>query len=196
MTTNVPVTFITSGTRPKYLKRLRTTIPQSLSYQWIIVYNELVLDKSHFLFPGESNIKEYIHSGDSYANFALDLLSSENYKGLIYYLNEEDQMRPEFYEMIRRAEMNRLYTFDQCNLTTGKCTPSILIDFSLCSSIRWLPNEEYNYIKACFENNQSRWIYIKDNFFIYNPFQENKHTGPSLENLLKMYQLSIGDDDI
>lgn len=203
MTSIVPITFITVGTRPSYIKRLRNNIQQGLSYRWIIVYDGLVLDKTSFLFTGESHIKEYIHKSDNQCgnasnctNFALDLLCYENYKGLIYYLNEEDQMRPEFYKMLKTVEMDRLYTFDQSNWTTGKCTPSILVDFSLCSSIRWLPNEENNYIKACFENNQSKWIYIKDDFFMYNPFQENKHTGPSLEDLLKMYQLSIGDDDI
>ena len=84
-------------------------------------------------------------------------------------------------------EANKIYTFNQrrpnniypfVDILNGNNieinnidTAMFLIDYNLCKDIRWI-NNKYNadgyYMKECFKNNETRWIYVDELLSFYN----------------------------
>ena len=135
-------------------------------------------------------IKEHIFrgegiSGNPQRNFALELI--ESFDTYLYFLDDDNIVHPDLYELLDTIEPGKMYTFDQSrpkNVYPYKTflpgnnielfnidTAMFLIDFNLCKDIRWIPdkyNADGHYIKECYETNKDNWIYVNKTMAYYN----------------------------
>ncbi len=185
--TKTKVTIITPCSRPENIIKLKESINFEYVNEWIIVHDK----PRHFSLSDvykNDKIKEYVHeggtSGNPQRNFALDMINYETY---IYFLDDDNIIHYDLYELLNIIEPGYMYTFNQSrtedvfpytsslkgdNLETGNIdTAMLLIDFKLCKEIRWI-HEKYDadgyYIKECYESNKDKWIYVDNTLCYYN----------------------------
>jgi len=100
----------------------------------------------------------------------------------VYFLDDDNIIHPNLYKLLKKTDGGKLYTFNQqcadavrkgnvldiCRIDAGQ----ILIDYSICSDIRWDENAgafaDGNYIKECYKQNQDSWAYIDDTLCYHN----------------------------
>jgi glycosyltransferase involved in cell wall biosynthesis len=209
------ITIITPCIRPENLVKIKESINFDYVNQWLIIYDgtkikefpnvvnnnvvnnnvvniNLVNDNIVNTNPIESDgkIKEYIYIGDGISgnpqrNFALDLLETTD--TYLYFLDDDNVIHPNLYELLDSIELQKIYTFNQKRpvniypykeVLTGDTvdvynidTAMVLIDFDICKDIRW-KTDKYNadgyYIKECYENNKDNWIFVDKIMAFYN----------------------------
>ena len=66
---------------------------------------------------------------------------------MLYFLDDDNIMHPDLIKFMDICENDTIYTFDQTNRLPGNNielyridTACLLIDFSLCKDIRWIPS--------------------------------------------------------
>ena len=111
----------------------------------------------------------------------------ENLDTYLYFLDDDNIIHPDLYELLDSIEPGKMYTFDQSrpkNIYPYKTllqgdnieifnidTAMFLIDYNLCKDIRWMP-DKYNadgfYIKECYEANKDNWKYVNKTMSYYN----------------------------
>jgi hypothetical protein len=177
----------------------------------MIIYDGSKIETCPNLFEENKQINEYIYKGDGISgnpqrNFALDILLKENYKGMIYYLDDDNEMHPDFYKMLTFIHTDKLYSFDQKNRIKGNIirtenidTAMVLINFSLCNDERWIPylyNADGEYITSCFNKNKNQHIYIKNDLCQYNTISQNNTCKViGLQQMLSSYSIDDEDDE-
>jgi hypothetical protein len=142
------------------------------------------------LHKKNKKIKEYIFKGEGISgnpqrNFALELI--ESFDTYLYFLDDDNIIHPELYDLLDTIDSGKMYTFDQSrpkNVYPYKTflpgnnielfnidTAMFLIDFNLCKDIRWIPdkyNADGHYIKECYEANKDNWVYVNKTMAYYN----------------------------
>jgi hypothetical protein len=155
----------------------------------MIVYDGSKIETCPDLFSDDTQVKECVFkgegkSGNPQRNFALDCLSMENYKGMLYYLDDDNEMHPDFYKMLTFIHTDKLYSFDQQDRIKGDTiapgridTAMVLVDFSLVKEERWIPDlyeADGFYITNCFYKEQNHYIYINNDLCYYNTITSTK----------------------
>ena len=84
--------------------------------EWIIVYDGNIIDSNPSIFEENEKIKEYIYKCDCIAgigqrNCALTRITNPD--TLLYYLDDDNIIHPDLYNLLDFFDNNRIYTFDQ-----------------------------------------------------------------------------------
>jgi glycosyltransferase involved in cell wall biosynthesis len=185
--TRKKITIITPCTRPENLNKIKESIRFEYVDNWIIVYDEKKIKENPNLFKDKnkdnnSKIKEYIFSGkgkfgNSQRNFGMDSIDNKN--TYLYFLDDDNIIHPNLYDLLDTIENYKIYTFDQKRpvdifpykeyLMGDKIevfsidTSMFLIDYCLCENIRWNVNKYHAdglFIMECYSLNRDKWIYI------------------------------------
>jgi SAM-dependent methyltransferase len=181
------ITIITPSYRTNNLVTLKNSINFDYVNEWIIVHDGSKMSENPNVFANENNskIKEFIHTGEGYLgnsqrNYALDNITVTD--TILYFLDDDNIIHPSLYKLLDIVDKNKVYTFNQSrlsnnvlkgdNITIGNIdTAMMLIDYSLCSSIRW-ENNRYDadglYITTCYNQNQDKHIYVDNVLCYYN----------------------------
>jgi glycosyltransferase involved in cell wall biosynthesis len=184
------ITLITPSIRPENLLKIMDSIRFEYINKWIIVYDGSKIVENPKLFINDK-IEEHIYKGDGISgnpqrNYALDLLKDTD--TYLYYLDDDNIIHPELYNLLDNIEDDKMYTFNQQrpdNIFPFKTllkgndialfnidTAMMLIDYNLCKDIRWVA-DKYNadglYITECYTKNKDKWIYIDKLMAYYNP---------------------------
>uniref|UniRef100_A0A6C0L7T3 Glycosyltransferase 2-like domain-containing protein n=1 Tax=viral metagenome TaxID=1070528 RepID=A0A6C0L7T3_9ZZZZ len=184
------LTIITPCIRPENLIKIKESIDFDYVNEWIIVYDGTKIASLPNTIEKHDKIKEHIFrgegiSGNPQRNFALELI--ESFDTYLYFLDDDNIIHPELYELLDTIESGKMYTFDQSrpkNVYPYKTflpgnnielfnidTAMFLIDFNLCKDIRWIPdkyNADGHYIKECYEANKDNWVYVNKTMAYYN----------------------------
>lgn len=167
--------------RPENLFKIINSIDFNYVDEWIIVYDGSKLPENFNLFEGRDKIKEYVHegtgiSGNPQRNYALDRVTKEN--TFLYFLDDDNLIHKDLFQLLDFAEENKFYTFDQTDRADGdqiECgkidTAMFLIDRRLCKNLRWpthLYEADFKYIYAVYQQNIDNWIYVKKTLSYYN----------------------------
>jgi len=132
-------------------------------------------------FKENEKIKEYIYkcsgiSGNGQRNYALTKITNEN--TLLYYLDDDNIIHPDLYNLLNYIDNNTIYSFNQYNRIKGNNinfgyidTAMVLIPFNLCKNIKWLLDvfeADGYYIKDCIDSNRDKHVYIDQDLCYYN----------------------------
>ena len=84
--------------------------------EWIIVYDGNKIESNPFIFEENEKIKEYIYKCDCIAgigqrNCALTRITNPD--TLLYYLDDDNIIHPDLYNLLDFFDNYRIYTFDQ-----------------------------------------------------------------------------------
>lgn len=186
------MTIITPCIRPQNLHKIKESINFDYINEWIIVYDgNKILDNPHlFIYDHTNKIKEYIYksngaSGNQQRNYALDNIINTN--TYVYFLDDDNIIHPELYNLLDNIENNKIYSFDQKRPTDvfpftdylkgdkiqifNIDTSMFLIDYNLCKNIRWdlyKYNADGIFIMECYSANRDKWVYIDKLMSYYN----------------------------
>lgn len=194
------VTLITPSIRPENLKSIAESIDFDIVYKWIIVYDGNKIKENPMLFNNNENkIVELLHydpnsiSGNSQRNAGLEYLKNlienekDSFTNFVYFLDDDNRINEDLYQVIRGAEKGVLYTFGQerskdifpyVDILKGDVvevykidSAMLLIDYNLIGETRW-KIDKYNadgiFIKECLMNYKDKWVYIEMVLAYYN----------------------------
>tara|TARA_A100001015_G_scaffold232556_1_gene263464 strand:+ start:3689 stop:4327 length:639 start_codon:yes stop_codon:yes gene_type:complete len=190
---NKQLYLITPVSRKKNLKNLYNSINWEYVTGWIIVYDSKFFKDLPSLFKDNSKIIELINehpqsvSGNSQRNAALNYLFNKKIDCFIYFLDDDNIIHPNFYNIFNEFKKGKIYTFNQ-----QKKSRSIRLgndirlhyidmamfsgDFSLIKDIRF-KNEIYHadckYIVDSYNKNKENYIYVDQIGSYYNYLQYN-----------------------
>ena len=179
------LTLITPSYRLDNLLEIKKSINFEYIEEWIIVYDGSKIIDNPYLFENQENnkIKEYVYkcenggiSGNPQRNYALSKITNQD--ALIYYLDDDNIIHPNFYKLFNIINNNKIYTFNQYNRINGNninvgCidTAMFIIPYNLCKDVRWILYEytaDGYYIKECYDKNKDTHIYIDNDLCYYN----------------------------
>jgi hypothetical protein len=174
------LTIITPSYRTNNLINIKNSINFDYVDEWIIVYDgNKIIDNPNIF--NNNKIKEYVYKGDGISgnpqrNYALTKITNQN--TLLYYLDDDNIIHPNFYRLMNIIENNKMYTFNQINRLKGNNikltfidTAMFIIDYNLCKNIKWINDKyeaDYHYIKDCYNNNKNNYIFIDNDLCYYN----------------------------
>ena len=172
------VTLITPSCRPKNIETLYKTIDFNKIDKWIIVYDSLKVTQT-FQYVGHPKIEEYITtgpgiSGNPQRNYAIQLLRDRNYDGFIYFLDDDNTIHPNFWNLYTLIRPGFYYTFDMIRrndiLTGDKCevnkidTAMFIVDFKTTGEMKWEDVDKYCadglYIQRIYKTYPNKHIYV------------------------------------
>jgi hypothetical protein len=186
------MTIITPCIRPENLIKIKGSIRFDYIDQWIIVYDGKKVTEHPNVFGNEENskIKEYIYTGEGRSsnpqrNYGIGQVEDKH--TYLYFLDDDNIVHPDLYDLLDTAEYGKIYTFNQdrpkdvfpfvtCllgdTIELRKIdTAMFLIDYQLCKYVRWVP-DKYNadgiYAMECYSTNRDKWIYVNRTLAYYN----------------------------
>jgi hypothetical protein len=184
------ITIITPSYRIQNLSKIEKTIDFDYVDEWIIVYDGSKISEIPSIFNDSINknkIKEFINndkgiSGNPQRNYGLSKVSNKN--TLLYFLDDDNIIHPDLYDILKNIDKKYLYTFNQINLNSSNYllkgnkiesgaidTAMVLIPFKYCKDVRWKIDEygaDYYYIKECIRVCKNSYIYINKIASYYN----------------------------
>jgi hypothetical protein len=184
------ITIITPCYRIHNLTKIENSIDFDYVDEWIIVYDGSKISEIPSIFNDSINknkIKEFINndegiSGNPQRNYGLSKVSNEN--TLLYFLDDDNIIHINLYELLKNIDNNYLYTFNQNNknfpnnLLKGNRielaaidTAMALIPYKYCKDVRWKNDKyeaDYYYIKECYDLCKNSYIYVNECLSYYN----------------------------
>jgi hypothetical protein len=179
------LTLVTPSYRVNNLLEIKKSINFEYIEEWIIVYDGSKIINNPRLFENQENnkIKEYVYkcehggiSGNPQRNYALNTITNPN--AIIYYLDDDNVIHPNFYKLLNIIDNNKIYTFNQYNRIKGNninvCkidTAMVVLPYNLCKNVRWILNKYESdglYIKECYDKNKNQHIYVDNDLCYYN----------------------------
>ena len=136
------LTIITPSYRINNLLEIKKSLNFEYIEEWIIVYDGNRIATNPYIFKENEKIKEYIYkrsgiSGNGQRNYALTKITNEN--TLLYYLDDDNIIHPDLYNLLNYIDNNTIYSFNQYNRIKGNNinvgyidTAMVLIPFNLC----------------------------------------------------------------
>jgi len=177
------LTLITPSYRINNLFEIKKSINFEYIDEWIIVYDGNKIMNNPNIFANEENnkIKEYVHksegiSGNPQRNYALTKVTNKN--TLLHYLDDDNIIHPNIYNLLNIIDNNKMYSFNQYNRINGNIikhekidTAMVIIPYNLYKDIRW---ELYNYgadgiyFEECYYKNTDIHVYVDNTLCYYN----------------------------
>lgn len=176
------LTIVTPCSRPENLPKIFETMRFDLIDKWYIIYDtrnatfvERYADHPQIV---EMECKDEGVVGHPIRNMALDVIT----EGLVYFLDDDNTIHPEFWEMCRSFTPGRIHTFDieyadkrvlagdsvkVCSIDTAQ----YVFDVALVGTTRFIPTEyaaDGMFIEAVWEANKDKWVYRKQVAAYYN----------------------------
>ena len=195
------IVVITPCCRVENLQTIYESMDFNIVVKWIIVYDSKHITNNPQLFMNNNNIEEYIYSslesswGNAQRNYALSILAEKKalHNCFIYYLDDDNIIHPNLYNVFKFVRKNNIYTFDQKRLSNidGSYgitlkgndiswkkidTGQILLYYPLVRNIKWCENiyhADYYYIKECCVNNYKVHKYIPLELCYWNYLRDN-----------------------
>ena len=186
--------IITPATRLKNLKLIFRSIDWNYVTKWIVIYDKKIISKNPFLFRNNSNVIELLNlnkksvRGSGQRNAGIEyLLKKNNNNGFVYFLDDDNIIHPNFYNVYRSFKHENIYTFNQQvkirHIRPGNKfklyyidTAMFVINLSLIKNIRWkmkIHATDYYFIKKCLKKNKNRYVYINKLGCYYNYLSDN-----------------------
>jgi len=115
--------------------------------EWIIVYDGNKIESKPSIFEQNEKIKECIHkcdciSGNGQKSYALTKITNPD--TLLCYLDDDNIIHPDLYNLLDFTDNNTIYTFNQYNRIKGNNihvdyidTAMVIIPLNLCKNIKW-----------------------------------------------------------
>ena len=112
------LTIITPSYRINNLLEIKKSLNFEYIEEWIIVYYGNRIETNPYIFEENEKIKEYIYkrsgiSGNGQRNYALTKFTNEN--TLLYYLDDDNIIHPDLYNLLNYIDNNTIYSFNQYN---------------------------------------------------------------------------------
>ena len=189
------VIIITPSYRVKNLRKILKTIKFNEIFKWIIIYDGSKISENFKQFEKFEKIIELTYKSkdneirSAQRNKGLDYIK-ENFPGenlFIYFLDDDNIIHPNFYDIIKTLKINHFYTFDQQRnryVLSGE-NPKVyyidmgmfLFDFKLVSNIRFrldvFNGEDGIYIEECCKTDLKKHIYVPNVYSYYNYLKRN-----------------------
>ena len=178
------LTIITPSCRINNLLEIKKSLNFEYIEEWIIVYCGNRIETNPYIFEENEKIKEYIYkrsgiSGNGQRNYALTKITNEN--TLLYYLDDDNIIHPDLYNLLNYIDNNTIYSFNQYNRIKGNIinvgyidTAMVITPYNLCKNITWkldIYEADGYYIKDCYDNNKDKHVYIDADLCYYNFLQ-------------------------
>jgi predicted O-methyltransferase YrrM len=184
------LTIITPSYRVSNLQEIKKSINFEYIEEWIIVYDGKVIVPDLKIFENQENnkIKEYVYTdwnsttGNSQRNYALTKITNPD--ALLFYLDDDNLLHPNIYNLLNIIDNDKMYSFNQYNRLKGNiirngCIDSamVIIPYKLCKTEKWIINQ-YNadgyYIMNCYNKNRNKHIFVDNDLCYYNKLQPEK----------------------
>jgi len=115
------INIITPCSRPDNLDKIIKSINFELIDKWYIIYDTSKNRTYSKKFENNLQIEEHEYtnvgcSGNPQRNFGLSLIND----GFVYFLDDDNIIHPEFWNIASRLDINYFYTFDQKQVYNGK----------------------------------------------------------------------------
>jgi SAM-dependent methyltransferase len=180
------ITIITPSYRLDNLFEIKKSINFQYVDEWIIVYdgNKIINNPKIFENHENNKIKEYLYksdgiSGNPQRNYALTKVTNKN--TLLYYLDDDNIIHPNIYNLLNIIDNNKMYSFNQYNRINGNKinvgsidTAMIIIPYNLCKDIRWILDKydaDGRYFEECYYKNMNTHVYIDNILCYYNKIE-------------------------
>ena len=180
------LTIITPSYRLDNLFEIKKSINFQYVDEWIIVYdgNKILNNPKIFEYQENNKIKEYLYksdgiSGNPQRNYALTKVTNKN--TLLYYLDDDNIIHPNIYNLLNIIDNNKMYSFNQYNRINGNKinvgfidTAMIIIPYNLCKDIRWILDKydaDGRYFEECYYKNINTHVYIDNTLCYYNKIE-------------------------
>ena len=180
------ITIITPSYRLDNLFEIKKSINFQYVDEWIIVYdgNKIINNPKIFENHENNKIKEYLYksdgiSGNPQRNYALTKVTNKN--TLLYYLDDDNIIHPNIYNLLNIIDNNKMYSFNQYNRINGNKinvgsidTAMIIIPYNLCKDIRWILDKydaDGRYFEECYYKNMNTHVYIDNTLCYYNKIE-------------------------
>ncbi len=184
------LTIITPSYRVNNLLEVKKSINFEYIEEWIIVYDGSKIIDNPKIFENQENnkIKEYVYQGEGISgnpqrNYALTKITNPN--ALLYYLDDDNIVHPNMYDLLKIIDNNKIYTFNQCNGFKGNDirlgfidSAMYIVPYNLCKNNYWYPPNEFwipvahaadgVFIRECYNNNKTKHIFIDNDLCYYN----------------------------
>ena len=177
------ITIITPSYRVGKLRKIKNSINFKYVDEWIIVYDGSKVKENPKLFKYDK-IKEYVYkdtsgigiSGNPQRNYALSKVSNPN--TLLYYLDDDNIIHPNLFDLMKIIDNNKIYTFNQFNRIKGNCvafqkidTAMVIIPYKLFRNEKWILDvyeADGYYITECYNKDTSIHVYVNNDLCYYN----------------------------
>jgi len=180
------VTLITPSCRPRNLEWVRQSIRFEYVAEWIIVYDGNRVDLADIddtFAADQPKIKQFLYQTHSYEgnaqrNYALSKITDAN--TFVYFLDDDNQIHPDLYDLLDVAVPGFMYMFDQHRYVPSDPQPRtlradtpilksidtamVLVELKLMHDVEW--NADYPwggdgvFISTVFILNRDRVVYI------------------------------------
>ena len=175
------LTIITPSYRLNNLLEIKKSINFKYVDEWIIVYDGSKITYNPKVFENNNKIKEYIFkgpgtSGNQQRNYALTKITNPD--TLLYYLDDDNIIHPDMYQLLNIIDNDKIYTFNQYNRIKGNNivvnkidTAMSIIPYKLCKNISWIPDRydaDGYYIVECYTKNKKKHIFVDNDLCYYN----------------------------
>jgi hypothetical protein len=188
------VTFITPSIRPENLLRLLQGINFDYVNEWRIAYDGKKIKENPHVFKEENNpkiIEEMVIgegvNGNPQRNHILSTIKHKD--TFIYFLDDDNEVHPDIYRILRIIDEGYMYTFNQYLFDDPRKvrkgdkfklryidSSQILIDYRLCNYIGWVCDvyeADGAYICDNYRINKNKWVFI-DNILSYTNSIQNR----------------------
>lgn len=178
----IELNIVTPCSRPENLELIKKSINFDLISKWYIIYdtrnNEFKKKYENTDKIIELECKDEGIVGHQIRNMSLNLIKN----GFIYYLDDDNIVHPELWNIFTNFENNYIYTFDLIyndnrilkgnNPIPNKIdTSQYLFDVSLVGNIKFnqsIYNADGIFINNLINNNKDKWKYIENISAYYN----------------------------
>jgi len=172
------ITIITPSYRVDNLPKLKDSINFDYVDEWIIVYDGTKIKQNPELFT-DPKIKEFVFEGDGISgnpqrNHALTKVNNQD--TILYYLDDDNIVHPDLYNLLKIIDNTKLYTFNQLDRLKGNNvrigaidTAMVLVPYSICKDELWIPSRydaDGYYISVCYSKCDS--IFVDNDLCYYN----------------------------
>ena len=180
------ITIITPCSRIHNLPMIYESIKFDKINKWIIVYDTTVNTCYHSFIHSEQIIEVECKSslngvvGNTQRNYGLSFVEEDNY---IYFLDDDNIIHPDFWEIIEELETDTIHTFNQIrdkynNILLGNSiemyhidTAMYIIHKNMIGNIKWqedLYSADGKFITDIYKTGKYKHIYFNTLYCYYN----------------------------
>ena len=186
--------IITPVSRIENLSKIFKSINWNYVTKWIIVYDKKIIKKNPYLFKNIPSVVELLNftknsiRGSGQRNTGIEYLLKEKKKNsFVYFLDDDNIIHPNFYNIYKKFKDENIYTFSQQvkirHIRAGNKfklyhidTAMFVTSLTIIKNIRWKMNThetDYHFIKECLSKNKNRYVCINNVGCYYNYLSDN-----------------------
>lgn len=186
--------IITPVSRIENLSKIFKSINWNYVTKWIIVYDKKIIKKNPYLFKNIPSVVELLNftknsiRGSGQRNTGIEyLLKEKKNNSFVYFLDDDNIIHPNFYNIYKKFKDENIYTFSQQvkirHIRAGNKfklyhidTAMFVTSLTIIKNIRWkmkTHETDYHFIKECLSKNKNRYVCINNVGCYYNYLSDN-----------------------